>query len=71
MFEDSVDLGVTPVKTSTLLLTPSQAWPVLASKSFVWKEPDDKLIDQVVEGCHAVQMPSGRPQIRGVVARGI
>ena len=29
------------------------------SKSFVWKEPDGELIDQVVEGCHAVQMPSG------------
>ena len=29
------------------------------SKSFVRKEPDDKLIDQVVEGCHAVQMLSG------------
>ena len=32
---------------------------VLASKSFVWKEPDDKLIDEVVGGCHAVQVLSG------------
>ena len=33
VFEDFVDLGVTPVRTSTLLLTPSQDWLVLASHS--------------------------------------
>ena len=45
--------------TSTLLLNPFAGLTLYTSKSFVWKEPDDKLIDQVVEGCHAVHMLSG------------
>ena len=61
VFEDFVDLGVTPVRTSTLLISSADRFAGLActTKSFVRKEPDDKLIDQVVEGCHALQMLSG------------